>query len=168
MGFSPDHATSAPLVLNLETGAITSQFHVVFDDWFATIATQEEDLPDFNEDEWSRMFGTSTYHEDPGDDEESEHEGELPPDNNDTRQIMEQEYHGPIAPPPAQLPLPKEEPAPVKTESALQRETTTAPAPPPTSSNSNSTTTPTQNSTTNTGHGALLITFWATLPIKSF
>ena len=39
MGFSPDLSTSAPLVLNLETGAITSQFHVVFDDWFSTVSS---------------------------------------------------------------------------------------------------------------------------------
>ena len=34
VGLSRKHASSVPLVLNLETGAITPQFHVVFDDWF--------------------------------------------------------------------------------------------------------------------------------------
>ena len=37
MGLSPDHARSFPLVLKLDTGAITPQFHVVFDDWFTTV-----------------------------------------------------------------------------------------------------------------------------------
>ena len=39
VGLSPDHASNVPLVLNLDTGAITSQFHVVFDDWLCTVAT---------------------------------------------------------------------------------------------------------------------------------
>ena len=48
MGLSPDHASTVPLVLNLGTGAITPQFHVVFDDWFTTVTTSINDLPDFN------------------------------------------------------------------------------------------------------------------------
>ena len=61
MGLSPQHATSVPLLLNPESGAITAQFHVVFDNWFSTIATKVDDLPDFHSDEWSRMFGDSTF-----------------------------------------------------------------------------------------------------------
>lgn len=61
MGLSSKHASTVPLVLNPDTGAITTAFHVVFDDWFATVASTEEFLPDFNSDEWSRMFGDSTY-----------------------------------------------------------------------------------------------------------
>jgi hypothetical protein len=30
------HASTVPLVLNLDTGYINSQFNIVFDDWFAT------------------------------------------------------------------------------------------------------------------------------------
>jgi hypothetical protein len=37
MGTSPLHASTVPLILNPDTGAITAAFHVVFDDWFATI-----------------------------------------------------------------------------------------------------------------------------------
>ena len=33
----------------------------MFDDWFSTITADPDDLPDFNADEWSKMFGTSTY-----------------------------------------------------------------------------------------------------------
>ena len=61
MGFSPKHASTVPLVLNPTTGYITPQFHVVFDDWFATIATTAGSLPDFNSPQWSKLFGDSTY-----------------------------------------------------------------------------------------------------------
>ena len=47
-GSKPDHASTVPLVLDLDTGAITPQFHVVFDDWFTTVTTSVDDLPDFN------------------------------------------------------------------------------------------------------------------------
>jgi hypothetical protein len=61
VGLSKKHATSVPLVLNPVTGAITAQFHVVFDDWFSTIASSVDNLPDFNSDEWIQMFGASTF-----------------------------------------------------------------------------------------------------------
>jgi len=32
VGLSPVHASDVPLVLNLTSGAITAEFHVVFDD----------------------------------------------------------------------------------------------------------------------------------------
>ena len=41
-------------------GAITTAFHIVFDDWFATVTTTDS-LPDFNSAEWNKMFGESTY-----------------------------------------------------------------------------------------------------------
>jgi hypothetical protein len=61
VGSSPKHASTVPLVLNLETGHISPQFHVVFDDWFATVTTSPADLPDFNSPEWARTFGDSIY-----------------------------------------------------------------------------------------------------------
>ena len=61
MGLSPDHASNIPLVLNLDTGAITPQFHVVLDDWFTTVTTSVDDLPDFNSTVWSKMLGDSEY-----------------------------------------------------------------------------------------------------------
>jgi hypothetical protein len=33
----------------------------VFDDWFATVTSMENELPDLNSDEWKHMFGESTY-----------------------------------------------------------------------------------------------------------
>ena len=61
LGRSASHASSVPLVLNPATGSITPQFHVVFDDWFATVSSDEESLPDFNSPDWVRLFGDSTY-----------------------------------------------------------------------------------------------------------
>jgi hypothetical protein len=46
MGLSPKHASTVPLTLDLETGYIKTAFHVVFDDWFATVASDVSQLPD--------------------------------------------------------------------------------------------------------------------------
>ena len=131
MGFSPSHSSTSPLVLNLDTGAITAQYHVVFDDWFATVASTVEELPPFHEKEWSQMFGSHTYHQDPDEDSSSDEEGDInPPSNTDTRSAVEQSYATPLAPPP-----PEEKPKKVtwgdkdSRRPSLQREKTeTTPA----------------------------------------
>jgi hypothetical protein len=61
MGLSKKYASTVSLVLNPETGYITPQYHVVFDDWFATVATNEDAFPDFNTKRWARLFGNSRY-----------------------------------------------------------------------------------------------------------
>ena len=61
MGRSPTHASSVPLVLNPATGSIIPQFHVVFDDWFATVPSDEAELPDFTSPTWSKIFGESRF-----------------------------------------------------------------------------------------------------------
>jgi hypothetical protein len=43
LGLSLQHASEVPLVLNLGTGAITTQFHVVFDDLFTTVPSIERE-----------------------------------------------------------------------------------------------------------------------------
>ena len=43
------------------TGAITAQYHIVFDDWFSTVSSTPESLPDFNSPEWAQLFGDSVY-----------------------------------------------------------------------------------------------------------
>jgi hypothetical protein len=43
MGFSNLHSSEVPLVLNLNTGSITPQFHVVFDDHFTTVSSIGQD-----------------------------------------------------------------------------------------------------------------------------
>ena len=49
------------LFLNPSTGAITPQFHVVFNEWFGSIAVSPDDWPDFNSDAWTKMFGNSCF-----------------------------------------------------------------------------------------------------------
>jgi hypothetical protein len=44
MGFSHLHSSEVPLVLNLQTGSITAQFHVVFDDYFSTVSSVEREI----------------------------------------------------------------------------------------------------------------------------
>jgi hypothetical protein len=43
LGLSQQHASEVPLVLNLGTGSITTQFHVVFDDLFTTVPSTERE-----------------------------------------------------------------------------------------------------------------------------
>jgi hypothetical protein len=61
MGLSPLHASTVPTVLNLDTGAITPQFQVMFDDWFSTVTSTIADMPNFTEDVWQKMFGESEW-----------------------------------------------------------------------------------------------------------
>jgi hypothetical protein len=41
LGLIQHHAIEVPLVLNLGTGSVTTQFHVVFDDLFTTVPSIE-------------------------------------------------------------------------------------------------------------------------------
>ena len=45
MGKSPAHAETMALVRNLKTGYLSPQYHVVFDDSFDTIYTDEDNPP---------------------------------------------------------------------------------------------------------------------------
>ena len=78
LGYSPTHANTVPLVLNPETGSITPQWNIVFDDWFATVVSSSNDLPDFNAKEWADMFGAHTHHH-PFADEDLDDADNLPP-----------------------------------------------------------------------------------------
>ena len=62
MGMSPEHNYDVPLVLNLDTGYIRPQWNVVFDDWFTTVSSKSDELPDFTSEEWSQLFTDNTYH----------------------------------------------------------------------------------------------------------
>ena len=55
------HYSSALLVLSTSIVVINPQFHVVFDDWFATVGLDHNNFPDFSYDEWNKMFGESKY-----------------------------------------------------------------------------------------------------------
>ena len=52
LGFSPHHSSDVPLVLNLTTGHISPQYHVVFDDGFDTVLSHStaDDPPTFWQD----------------------------------------------------------------------------------------------------------------------
>ena len=43
VGFSPVHSSDVPLILNLRTGHISPQYHVVFDDRFSTVPSCPSD-----------------------------------------------------------------------------------------------------------------------------
>ena len=62
LGWSPLHASNVPLILNLTTGHISPQFHVVFDDWFSTVSTEDKNvLDDIEDDTWSQLFMDHRY-----------------------------------------------------------------------------------------------------------
>ena len=61
LGVSPTHASTVPLVLNPATGAITPQFHCVSDSWFHTDTSEIDELPDFNSNDWQKLFRDSHY-----------------------------------------------------------------------------------------------------------
>jgi hypothetical protein len=127
VGFSPLHASSIPLVLNLETGAITPQFHVMFDDAFSSVSTSEDQLPDFNSAAWYKLFGDSEFQYvlDDADVDDQEAEpvpaDEPPQRANDVAQALD------LALPP--VPLPVSPPARLPVVSDQQRESPTTPPP---------------------------------------
>ena len=63
MGFSPHHSTKVALMLNIATGNISPQYHVVFDDHYDTVDSTFAD-PNlaldqvFNGNEWSRLVSS--------------------------------------------------------------------------------------------------------------
>ena len=57
LGRSPQHARSVALVLNPQTGHVSPQFHVVFDDKFTTIDTFRKG---FQPNTWEKMCATNT------------------------------------------------------------------------------------------------------------
>ena len=57
LGYSPKHASTVPLVLNVETGAISSQFHLVFDDLFTTVSSDSaKDQQPLDHEEWNKLL----------------------------------------------------------------------------------------------------------------
>jgi hypothetical protein len=61
VGHSVKHATSVARVLNLDTGAITTQFGAIADNNFATIGISADHLPDLGSPEWMNLFGESEF-----------------------------------------------------------------------------------------------------------
>jgi Reverse transcriptase (RNA-dependent DNA polymerase) len=46
MGVSPVHAENVGVVRNLKTGYLSPQYHLIFDDWFETVYSSDETIPD--------------------------------------------------------------------------------------------------------------------------
>ena len=61
VGISDKHFANIPRVLNPRTRSITTPYHAVFDDWFATVSANVDELPDFQTPEWTQLFGDSIY-----------------------------------------------------------------------------------------------------------
>ena len=61
VGMLDKHFAGTPCVLNPRTRTITTPYHVVFDDWFATVGSSVDEVPDFQTPEWQQLFGDSTY-----------------------------------------------------------------------------------------------------------
>jgi hypothetical protein len=57
LGFSPEHASSIPLVLSTTTGLVSPQFHVVFDNYFTTTDSLKTNILPSN---WSNLLTTSS------------------------------------------------------------------------------------------------------------
>ena len=58
--FAPHHSLLVPLILNPQTGKISPQFHVVFDDWFTSVTSIcGEDA--FNPSQWQQHFTDNCY-----------------------------------------------------------------------------------------------------------
>lgn len=55
LGRSTKHASSAALIENVTTGSISTQFHVVFDDWFATVSSTNSMDDVEHPDEWEEI-----------------------------------------------------------------------------------------------------------------
>lgn len=62
LGWSPLHASNVPLILNLTTGHVSPQFHVIFDDWFTTVSTEDKNADEDIEDKvWSQLFNDHRF-----------------------------------------------------------------------------------------------------------
>ena len=61
VGNSSTQGEGVPLVLCLETGSITSQYHVVFDDFFQTVEATANPQVNFEHDDWYKTFGLTEW-----------------------------------------------------------------------------------------------------------
>jgi len=57
LGNSPIHASTVRLILNLQTGNVSPQYHVVYDDFYETVHSNEDEPPA----EWSELFTLNRF-----------------------------------------------------------------------------------------------------------
>ena len=126
VGQSITHGEAVPIALCLETGSVTVQCHVVFDDWFQTVEASANPKVNFKHNDWYKTFGLTEWQHAPSD------EGLTPPTEAPPElehQVLKQQeamqgvqdQHNP-ARPLTDADLPKSE-SPQQRESSLQRET---------------------------------------------
>ena len=62
LGTSPTHSSLVSRVLNLQTGHVSPQYHVVIDDLFTTVPNADQgglfDVADFDATTWNRLMET--------------------------------------------------------------------------------------------------------------
>lgn len=58
LGFSPEHSSLVPLVLNLRTGHVSPQYHVIFDDNFETVPSLNPLTSDID-DKFAALFDSA-------------------------------------------------------------------------------------------------------------
>jgi hypothetical protein len=127
------------LVLNLESGAITPQFHVTLDDWFATVVANLSKFPDFNSPDWHALFGESAYQYIPIDEDDEVQEVPPPTEAEQARELQLDQLDAlylpaiplDIPPPPTVPAVPPTIPAPVPTVQAAAPTNSALPATPP-------------------------------------
>ncbi len=61
LGLSKRHASNVPVVLNLETNRISAQFHVVVDDWFATVSNVVGEDDSVDPKTWADIFASARF-----------------------------------------------------------------------------------------------------------
>ncbi len=62
LGWSPKHASTVPLVLNLTTGKVSPQFHVVFDDWFSTVSSKPDGTEEpIDGEDWTNLLVSDKF-----------------------------------------------------------------------------------------------------------
>ena len=61
MGNSIRRSHGVPKVLNLDTGKITAQYHMILDNWFQTVDSTVMYQPDFDHDDWYPTFGYTKW-----------------------------------------------------------------------------------------------------------
>ena len=68
LGFSKNHSSMIGILRNIQTGSITPQFHVVYDEHFTTVHSLEEDNPT-----WVELFISERDYYGPDESEEESH-----------------------------------------------------------------------------------------------
>jgi hypothetical protein len=137
LGFSAEHASTVPLVLNLDTFYISPQFHVVFDDWFSTVPAEGKDSLEDTESPppfWLDLFHGSRYQYNFDDDDFipelnvdwlDKNERELREHERNVQAVRAAQNQHPSINPPTMKPIP---PLPPSTPAVT---TPPTPAPPP-------------------------------------